>query len=770
MEINTQILPAVPMRGLVVFPYMQLNFDVARDVSIKAVLEANEKDSRIFLVSQKDMNVSAPTATDLFGVGTIAQIKQIMHMPGNVTRVIAKGIARGKLCTVTQEKPYFGVEVEQVDETYASMTTSEHAYCRIIKKKFEELFAVYGKIQPDRFMSIMSINHLGKLCDSVAAAVDFEVEVKQRLLAELDYTARAEELIYRMERLSEVVEIEQSIMQKTKQRMDDNQREYFLREQLQVIQDELGDKDGIGAEAEEFEKRIKQAKMGKENTEKLEKDVKRFSRLPSASADSGVLRTYLETVLDLPWNKSTREKFDINKASAILEEDHYGLEDVKERILEFLAVRKMTHGKNSTVLCLEGPPGVGKTSIAKSIARALGRTFVRVSLGGIHDESDIRGHRKTYIGAMEGRIMAAMREAKVKNPLILLDEIDKMGADYKGDPSAALLEVLDNEQNYAFRDHYIEIPFDLSNVLFITTANTLDHISQPLLDRMEIIRISGYTGSEKFHIARDYLVKKALNKTGMKAEQFSVSDEAINKIIDNYTREAGVRKLEQTLESLCRKAAKHILETGDASVEVTVDNLEEYLGKEKFHFDLMNENDEIGVARGLAWTSVGGETLSIEVNVMKGSGKVELTGKLGDVMKESAMAAISYIRASAEKLHIDDNFHKNKDIHIHVPEGAVPKDGPSAGITMATAVVSSLTKRPVRRDIAMTGEITLRGRVLPIGGLKEKSMAAYRAGIRTVIIPEDNKPDIDDVPEEIRGKMEFIPVDNMDGVLANALV
>lgn len=770
MDSNIHILPAVPMRGLAVFPYMQLNFDIARDISVKAIEAALSEESRIFLVMQKDVNVMDPAPRDIYTVGTIAEVKQIMHLPGNVTRVIAHGRTRGVIKECTQRKPYFRLEIEEIDETYSGISSVEAAYCRTIKKKFEEYFAVNSKMQPDRFMSIMSVNHLGRLCDMVAAAMDFDSDVKQRLLEEMDFAKRAEELIYQINRLIEVMDIEQTIIRKTKQRLDEHQREYFLREQLQVIQDELGDKDGIAGEVEEFKERIAKAKLGKENTEKLNKDLNRFAKLPSASADSAVLRSYLESVLDLPWNKSTKEKFDIKHSQQILEEDHYGLEKVKERILEFLAVRKMTGGRNSTVLCLEGPPGVGKTSIARSIARALGRKFVRVSLGGIHDESDIRGHRKTYIGAMEGRIMAAMREAKVKNPLILLDEIDKMGVDYKGDPSAALLEVLDNEQNNAFRDHYIEIPFDLSNVLFITTANTLDRISQPLLDRMEIIRISGYTGAEKFHIARDYLIKKALNKTGMKDEQFKVTDGAINKIIESYTREAGVRKLEQTLESLCRKAAKRILETGEESIEISEENIGEYLGKEIYHFDMMNESDEVGVARGLAWTSVGGDTLSIEVNVMSGTGKVELTGKLGDVMKESAKAAISYIRSTADELNIDKSFYENKDIHIHVPEGAVPKDGPSAGITMATAVVSSLTNRPVKHDIAMTGEITLRGRVLPIGGLKEKSMAAYRAGIKTVIIPEENKRDIDDIPEEIRENISFIPVSDMKTVLENALV
>ena len=581
--------------------------------------------------------------------------------------------------------------------------------------------------------------------------------------------SRIERLIVAIQNQLEVLKLERQIAQRVKERIDKNQREYYLREQLRVIQDELGDSDGIKAEVEEYTKKINKLKTTKETREKLLKEVDRFAKMPSSSSESSVVRNYLDTVLEMPWNKQSKESFDIVKAEEILDEDHYGLEKVKERVLEYLAVRQMTKGKNGTILCFVGPPGVGKTSVAKSIARALGRKYVRISLGGIHDESDIRGHRKTYIGAMEGRIMAAMKEAKTKNPLILLDEIDKMGADYKGDPSAALLEVLDYEQNATFRDHYIEVPFDLSQVLFITTANTLDTVSQPLLDRMEIIELSGYTSNEKFHIAKDYLVKKAVKNNGLEENQIGIADSVIKSIIEHYTREAGVRKLEQQIGKICRKAAKQLLETRKKSIKITEKNLADYLGKERYHFDMMNEQDEIGIARGLAWTSVGGETLSIEVNVMPGSGKVELTGKLGDVMKESAMAAISYIRANSKTLGISENFHKTKDIHIHVPEGAVPKDGPSAGITMATAVVSALTKNPVRNDIAMTGEITLRGRVLPIGGLKEKSLAAFRAGITDIIIPEENKPDIDDVPQEVRKKLNFIPVSSMDTVLENAL-
>lgn len=770
MENNTYILPTVAMRGIVLFPDMELNFDVIRNESVQAIETASANDSTIFLVTQHDPDKDKISENDLYEVGTIATVKQVMHLPGNLMRLIVKGEARGIVRKIEQLNPYIVCRVQSVDNVPCENTTTDKAYCRSLKKHAEAYLSVCPKFSAQQYMDIMAIDNLDKLCDTIAATADFDVDIKQKFLSELDIYRRAEEMIPELETLSEVMELQQNIALKTNRRIDESQREYFLREQLKVIRDTLGDDESSESEANEFRKRIAKAKMSRENIEKLEKEVKRFENMPPASPESNILRTYLDTVLDMPWNKKSKEKIDIKSAAAILDEDHYGLEKVKERILEFLAVRKMTGGKNTTVLCLEGPPGVGKTSVAKSIARALNRKYVRVSLGGIHDESDIRGHRKTYIGAMEGRIMAAMREAKVKNPLILLDEIDKMGSDYKGDPSAALLEVLDNEQNNEFRDHYIEIPFDLSEVLFITTANTLDTISQPLLDRMEIIRLEGYTANEKFHIARGYLVDKALKKTGMNEDMFTITDDAINKIIDNYTREAGVRKLEQTIEGLMRKAAKHILETSETKVNVTVDNLTDFLGKEKYHQDLMNEKNEVGVARGLAWTSCGGDTLSIEANVMDGSGEVKLTGKLGDVMKESAAAAISYIRSSVKNLNINPSFHKEKDIHIHVPEGAVPKDGPSAGITMATAVISSLTNRPVRRDIAMTGEITIRGRVLPIGGLKEKTMAAYGAGIRTIIIPEENKPDIDDVPDEIRSAMTFIPVSHMDSVIENALV
>ncbi len=769
MENTLHYIPVIPMRGMVVFPHMNVNFDAGRDVSVKGLSAASEENSVVFLTSQKQLDKENPKPEDLYNIGTIAQIKQVMRLPGNVTRVVVTGIARGAIREMTLTKPYFKAVVEEFHTEYEQDTAVNEAYERQLKKKYEEYFAQNPKLNADNFMSVMAIEDIDTLSDVIAGGLEIKLEERQALLEEFDAYKRAEKLMTSIDNNINVMRIEQNIIKKVRENIDKNQREYFLREQLKVISEELGDKDGITAEVKEYKERIKKAKPGRKNTEKLLKDIDRFSKMQAASAESAVMRSYLDTVLDMPWNKHTKEVFDINEAEKILEEDHYGLEKVKERILEYLAVRHFTNGKNGTILCLAGPPGVGKTSIAKSIARALGRKYVRISLGGIHDEADIRGHRKTYIGAMEGRIMAAVKEAKVNNPLILLDEVDKMGADYKGDPSAALLEVLDYEQNNAFRDHYLELEFDLSRVIFITTANTLDTVSRPLLDRMEVISLTGYTDEEKFHIAKGYLVKKALEQNGLTAKQVNISDDAIRKIIDNYTREAGVRKLEQTISALCRKAAKHILEGNKKSVRITAKNVSEYLGKERYHFEKMNEHDEVGIARGLAWTSVGGETLSVETNVMSGNGKVELTGKLGDVMKESAMAAISYIRSRADMLDIDGEFYKNKDIHIHVPEGAVPKDGPSAGITMATALVSSLTGKPVRNDIAMTGEITLRGNVLPIGGLKEKSLAAYRAGIKTVIIPEENKADIDDIPAEIRKKMKFIPVSSMDNVLENAL-
>ncbi len=767
MEEKTVNMPAVPMRGVVLFPHMVLNFDAARKKSIKALEYAMEHDNMVFLTTQTDITKDEPSKTDVFETGTVARVKQMMRMPGGVMRVIVQGEKRGYAVIINDDSEFMSAQVLEYDDTVTDETIEDEAYRRRVVSAYEEYFAENPKLNADSFMRIMAVKKLSELCDIISAELEFKVETKQMLLEEFDAKKRAEKLIVAIENQLQVLKIERKIANKVKNQIDKNQREYYLREQLKAIQDELNEDEGIKSEAEEYEKKIKKLKAPKSTKDKLLKETGRFRKMQVSSAESAVIRSYLDTVLDLPWNKQTKENFDLNNARKILDDEHYGLEKVKERVTEYLAVRQLTGGKNGTILCLSGPPGVGKTSVAKSIAHALDRKYVRISLGGIHDESDIRGHRKTYIGAMEGRIMSAMKEAGVINPLILLDEIDKMGVDYKGDPSAALLEVLDYEQNSTFRDHYIEVPFDLSKVLFITTANTLDTVSRPLLDRMEVIELTGYTSNEKFHIAKDYLVRKAVLNNGLLVDMINISDSALKEIIEHYTREAGVRGLEKEISKICRKAAKELLGSRKKSIKITKKNLSDYLGNERYRFDLKNERDEIGVARGLAWTSVGGDTLSIEVNVMPGTGKLELTGKLGDVMKESAQAAISYIRANSKTLGISDNFHKTKDIHIHVPEGAVPKDGPSAGITMAAAAVSALTKTPVRNDIAMTGEITLRGRVLPIGGLKEKSLAAYRAGINDIIIPEDNKTDIDEVPQEVRDKLNFIPVSNMKTVLEN---
>ncbi len=769
MSTNTVVLPLIAVRGLVLFPDTTLNFDIGREISIKALHAASENKTEVFIVAQTDADIEEAKADNLCGVGTVAIIKQVMNKPGNLVRVAVEGIRRARLGDIVSQKPFIEAEAIEFNEFFDGDRYMQSAYVRRLKSSYEQYFSENMQGTVERYANIMTQSSLSHICNFIATEIDIDFEIKQQILEEPDLAIRAELLIIALEDLIKINNCEREIDNKVKKSLDKNQREYYLREQLKVIHEELGDKENIDDDVEEFKKQIEELIDNETSKEKLLKDVARYSRMAPSSPESSVIRNYLETVLGLPWKKMSDEISDIAHAREILDEDHYGLEKVKERVLEYLAIRQLTNGKNGTIICLCGPPGVGKTSVAKSVARALNRNFVRISLGGIHDESDIRGHRKTYIGAMEGRIMSAISEAKTKNPLILLDEIDKMGADYKGDPSAALLEVLDYEQNNVFRDHYIEVPFDLSQVLFITTANSLENINGPLRDRMEIIELGGYTATEKFHIAKNYLVKKTLTKNGLTTRQFGINDKAINDIISYYTREAGVRKLEQQLDALARKAAISVLEN-NKPLRINSKNLEEQLGKRRYHFDLMNKKPDIGVVRGLAWTSVGGDTLSIEVNVMDGSGKLELTGKLGDIMQESAKAATSFIRANYKKLGIDYKFYKTKDIHIHVPEGAVPKDGPSAGITMATALVSALSGKAVRNDVAMTGEITLRGRVLAIGGLKEKSMAAYRAGIKTVIIPQDNYADIDDVPEEIRSNIKFIPVSDMNKVLEIALI
>ena len=766
---NIKTLPLLALRNLVVFPKVSLSFDAIRRKSIRAIEAAMNGNKEIFLVTQTDPTKENPSVLDLYKIGVIAKISQVIKLQSGAVRVMVEGVCRARFCEMNTEVPYQVASICEIKEMDTDHLIVNEGFVRSLEAAFDEYFALNKNIPPQSVIVSSSDTNPGKFADLIAANVNLNFKIKQEILEELDVYVRIEKLVAAISKEVQVLKISREIDKKVKKNIDENQREYYLREEMKVIEEELGEKEGIKGEAAEYREKVKKLRIKKDVAEKILKDISRFERLHSTSPDSAVMRNYLDTVLDLPWTKKSREVIDIKKAQEILEADHFGLVKVKERILEYLSVRKLTNGKASTILCLVGPPGTGKTSIAKSIARALGREYVRISLGGVHDEADIRGHRKTYIGAMQGRIMSAVLEAKVKNPLILLDEIDKMGQDYKGDPSAALLEVLDAEQNSSFRDHFIEVPFDLSGVLFVTTANMLSDIPEPLLDRIEVIEVSGYTNEEKECIAKQYLLPRQLSENGLSDKNVTVSDDAIRDLINYYTRESGVRGLEREIGSLLRKAAMKIVSENKKSLKITAKNLTDYMGRHRFLVDMMNDKDDVGIVRGLAWTSAGGDTLSVEVNVMEGQGKVELTGNLGEVMKESAMAAISYIRTRTGELKIYDKFYKTCDIHIHVPEGAVPKDGPSAGITMATAIASALTGYPVRRDVAMTGEITLRGRVLPIGGLKEKSAAAYRAGIKTVIIPEENKPDLDDVSEVVKSAIKFVPVSTMDEVLDLAL-
>jgi ATP-dependent Lon protease len=769
--IKKQILPLLPLRGLTVFPYMILHFDVGRTKSIKALEEAMINNQLIFLVSQKDVQIDDPQEEDVYRVGTISRVKQLLKLPGDTIRVLVEGLSRAEITEITQTEPFIMSEVmEKISLEPVYDEVEMEAIIRKVHAVFEEYFQLSNKISPDTMVSLMAIEDPGQLADVIAANIILKQESKQEILNEFDPKARLEQLIVILSKEIEILEVEKSISARVKKQIDKNQREYYLREQLKAIQSELGDKDGITAEVEEYKEKIAKAALPEEVEKKALKEVDRLLKMPAGSAEGSVVRNYLDWILDLPWDKTTEERFDLKQVEEILDADHYGLEKVKERILEYLAIRQLAKDIKGPILCLAGPPGVGKTSIAKSIAKALNRNYVRMSLGGVRDEAEIRGHRRTYVGSMPGRIINALKQAGSKNALILLDEIDKMSSDFRGDPAAAMLEVLDAEQNYAFRDHYLEVPFDLSQILFLTTANNLDTIPRPLLDRMEVLHIPGYTEEEKVNIATKYLLPKQMEKHGLSKNNLKLDEKVIRDIINYYTREAGVRNLEREIANICRKAARILITNNQKSVTINSRNLEKYLGIKKYRYDMANEKDEVGIATGLAWTPVGGDTLFIEVNVMEGSGKVELTGHLGDVMKESARAAISYIRSRAEELGIDKDFHKKLDIHIHVPEGATPKDGPSAGITMATALVSALSGAPVKRSVAMTGEITLRGRVLPIGGLKEKSLAAYRSGIFTIIVPMDNKKDIDEIPENVRKKIKFVLADHMDIVLKTALV
>ena len=772
-ESEPLMVPMLALRGLVLYPNMILNFEVAREKSIKALEVAMKSyNQQIFLVAQKDIRVDDPNADDLYKVGVVAKITQILRLPGNHLRVLVEGIFRAKTEDIIAAKPFWLVEVEQIDcdkpkEKDAPLL---EAWIRRVKEQFEEYCMLSPKVPQEMITQIITEHNPHLLVERIVGNLPFEADVKQSLLEQSDPLKRLEMVSKLFEQENNILVLENEIYDKVKEQIDKGQREYFLREQMRVIAQELGEDDNEDNELEEYYKKIRALKLSDEATEKLIKEVDRLSKMPSSSPEANVIRTYLDTCLELPWNTYSKQKPDILKAQKILDKDHYGLDKVKERILEIIAVRQLNPDIRGQIICLVGPPGVGKTSIAKSVARSLGRKYVRISLGGIKDESEIRGHRKTYIGSMPGRIINAMKLAGTKNPVILLDEIDKVGNDFRGDPASALLEVLDSEQNVAFRDHYIELPFDLSDVLFITTANTTDTIPAPLYDRMDVITLSSYTREEKFQIAKRHLWSKQVKKHGLTAKMVHITNDALYQLIDHYTREAGVRTLERTIAKLCRMAAKKIVSGESEKVSFTVKNLEEFLGPKKYKTEKASVTDEVGVVTGLAWTSVGGETMPIEVAVMDGTGKLQLTGNLGDVMKESAQAAVSYIRTRSHLWKIDSEFYKKKDIHIHVPEGAVPKDGPSAGITICTAIVSALTEIPVRHDVAMTGEITLRGRVLPIGGLKEKTMAAFRYGVKTVLIPKDNEPDLAEVDPVVKDAIRFVPVDSMDSVLQEALL
>ena len=766
-------LPIIPLRGIVVFPKMVLHFDVGRKKSIKALQKAMDDDQKVFLVCQKDASVDEPNIDDMYDVGVICTIRQMMRIPGSENmRVVVEGDERATLYSFTSVKPYIGGLVEIAGDNNSNLEISDDedkAYQRIIKREFERYASLMPKISNEVIAKVISIKDSGELADFVCSNTFLDYYEKQDVLSALDQSERICQLVVYLKKENNALEIESEIQEKVQNEIDKSQREYYLREEMKVISEALGESDNPLEEAEEYKSKVSALKCSDDIKEKLLKECDKLAKMPSGSHEGTVERNYLDKCLEIPFGKYTKDSINLEKSRKILDKEHYGLDKVKERIVDSLAVYKRNHEFNGQILCLAGPPGVGKTSIVKSLAKSMGRKYVRIALGGIHDEAEIRGHRKTYIGSMPGRIVEAVIKSGVMNPIILLDEIDKVGNDFKGDPSSALLEALDPEQNNSFADHYIEFPLDLSRVLFITTANDVSAIAGPLYDRMEVIELNSYTALEKFYIAKKHLVKKEMIKHSLTSKEFKISDDAINILIENYTREAGVRTLEKQIATLCRKATVS-LESGAKSFKVTDKNIEEYLGKKKFSDDLVSKEDQVGTVNGLAWTSVGGTMLPIEVSVLDGTGKIELTGNLGDVMKESAKTAVSYIRSKASEYGIDEDFYKNKDIHIHAPEAAVPKDGPSAGLAITTAIVSELTGIAIKSNVAMTGEISLKGKALAIGGLKEKSMAAYKAGCDTVIIPQDNKKDLDEISDEVKQVIDFISVKNFDEVLPIALV
>ena len=763
------IVPLLPLRGLLVYPTMVLHLDVGREKSVQALEKSMVEDHIIFLTTQKDVSIDDPHEDDLYEMGTLTRIKQMLKLPNGTIRVLVEGLSRAKIDSFYNKEGYFSVNVETIEDSHTK-DLEDQALIRTALEYFEQYIKLSKKISAETYSTVADIEEPGRMADIIASHLPLKIQEKQGILESINPKERLNKVITIINNEKEVLSLEKKIGQRVKRSMERTQKEYYLREQMKAIQKELGDKEGKTGEVSTLKEKIEDAGMP-ENVEEIAlKELDRYEKIPSTSAESSVIRNYIDWLLAIPWTKSTEDRLDIRRAEQILNNDHYGLDKVKERVLEYLAVQQLTNSLKGPILCLAGPPGVGKTSLAKSVEKSLNRNFVRISLGGVRDESEIRGHRRTYVGAMPGRIIQGMKKAGTINPVFLLDEIDKMSNDFRGDPSSAMLEVLDPEQNHNFSDHYIEEPYNLSKVMFIATANNLATIPGPLRDRMEIITIAGYTEYEKLHIAKDHLLLKQLKENGLKKGNLQIRDEAFLNLIRYYTREAGVRELERQIATVCRKAAKIIVSGERKRVIITEKNLEEFLGKPKYRYGQAEVEDQVGVATGLAYTTVGGDTLSIEVSLSPGKGKLILTGKLGDVMKESAQAAFSYIRSRAKELNIDPDFHEKSDIHIHVPEGAVPKDGPSAGITMATALISALTGRPVSKDVGMTGEITLRGRVLPIGGLKEKSLSAHRAGIKKIILPQENEKDLEDIPESVRKELTFVLVSHLDEVLEHALV